>query len=113
MQGKFTAHIRLAFQRHISSMDPGNLLYHGQAQTCAAFVAVGSVHLIKPLPYFILLLRRDTDPVIPDPQKDFILTCTRRYPDTAAGLTIFKFYPMFLLCVTRCSCICWRCNRSI
>ncbi len=90
VQRKGAASTQNAFQRHISAVDAGNLLYHGQAEPGPGIFAACGVCLVKPLPDPVLLLRCNADAIIAHLQQYLTAFPAGTDPYMAAGPSVFK-----------------------
>ena len=90
MKCKCTAFSWCAFELHISMMQFRNLLYHGKTQTRTTFASTGSIHLVKTLPDFFLLLFGDANTIIFHMEQNLIAFSFQLYPNLTISLTIFN-----------------------
>ena len=65
-------------------MQGSDLAHHGQPQSGSPLAAARSVHLVKPLPYLLLLFLSDPDAIVPHSEQDILSFPAQRDPDVAA-----------------------------
>ena len=77
-------------QRHPSTVNLGDLLHHGKAQSRPPITAPGRINLVEALPDLIPLILWDTRSLIPHGETDLSCFPAQCYPHSAARSAIFE-----------------------